>query len=132
MQPPAMPPAGRPGVDIGGRRLPRSQVLVFLHIGHSNMAGRATRPTELRPLFYDTDPRLWTYGDGGFAPAKEPTAPDNQNGQAAGPGMALLRGGDDRGPAGHRRGLALDTGTREPTAASAPRSGVAGCCTRSP
>jgi hypothetical protein len=92
MQPPAMPPAAdEPGVDIGGRRVPRSKVLVFLHVGHSNMAGRATRPADLRPHFYDTDPRLWSYGAGGFTAAKEPTAPDNQNGQAAGPGMALLR-----------------------------------------
>lgn len=84
-------PAAEPGLEIAGRRVPPSKVLVFLHVGHSNMAGRATRPAELRPHFYDTDPRLWSYGPAGFAAAKEPTAPDNQNGQAAGPGMALLR-----------------------------------------
>jgi Carbohydrate esterase, sialic acid-specific acetylesterase len=92
MQPMGTPaPAVEPGLEISGRRVPRSKALVFLHVGHSNMAGRATRPAELRPHFYDTDPRLWSYGAAGFAAAKEPTAPDNQNGQAAGPGMALLR-----------------------------------------
>src|SRR3954471_24798436 len=91
--PPAAPaPApGGPGITVNGRFVPRANAIVLLHIGHSNMAGRATNPPELRPFFYDPDPQLWVYAKGGaFRAAKEPTAPDNQMGQAAGPGMALL------------------------------------------
>jgi hypothetical protein len=85
------PPTGTVGVTIGGKFVPKEKALVVLHIGHSNMAGRATGPVELKPFFYDVDPQLWTYAKGGvFKPATEPTAPDNQAGQAAGPGMALL------------------------------------------
>jgi hypothetical protein len=87
----AVDPGG--GVTVAGAFIPRAKVIVFLHIGHSNMAGRATTPAASKPYFYDTDPQLWVYGDGGFRPAQEPTAPDNQSGQAAGPGMALLRSG---------------------------------------
>jgi hypothetical protein len=79
------------GITVGGKLVPRDKAIVLLHIGHSNMAGRATRPAMLRPFFYDPDPRLWVHAPGGFAPAREPTAPDDQDGQAAGPGMALLR-----------------------------------------
>jgi hypothetical protein len=88
---PPDPPAGGPGITVAGRFVPKAKALVVLHIGHSNMAGRATTPPELKPFFYDTDPQLWVYGKGAFRPALEPTAPDNQDGQAAGPGMALLR-----------------------------------------
>jgi hypothetical protein len=80
------------GVTIDGRFVPRAKAIVILHLGHSNRAGRATGPAELMPYFYDVDPQLFTYAKGGvFRPAKEPTAPDNEMGQAAGPGMALLR-----------------------------------------
>jgi hypothetical protein len=83
---------GGPGVMIAGQFVPRAKAIVFLHIGHSNMAGRATGPADLKPYFYDTDPHLVTYAKGGaFRPAREPTAPDNEMGQAAGPGMAILR-----------------------------------------
>jgi hypothetical protein len=91
-RPDAPPPAtGGPGVMIAGQFVPRAKAIVFLHIGHSNMAGRATGPADLKPYFYDTDPHLLTYKAGMFQPAKEPTAPDNEMGQAAGPGMAILR-----------------------------------------
>ena len=86
--PPVDPSAG---VTIAGAFIPRDKVIAILHIGHSNMAGRATMPAAIKPYFYDTDPQLWVYGKGGFKPAQEPTAPDNEAGQAAGPGMALLR-----------------------------------------
>jgi hypothetical protein len=79
------------GVDINGVRVPREKALVFIHYGHSNMAGHGENPAELRPFFYDTDPRLWSYRGGGrFVPAKEPTAPDS-TASGAGPGMAWLR-----------------------------------------
>jgi hypothetical protein len=84
------PSTGTVGVMINGQFVPRERALVVLHIGHSNMAGRATGPAELKPFFYDVDPHLWVYGKGGFRAAQEPTAPDNEAGQAAGPGMALL------------------------------------------
>jgi hypothetical protein len=80
------------GLVIDGKMVPRAKVLVFLHIGHSNMAGRASTPAALHGFFYDTDPHLWVYAKGNvLRPAREPTAPDNEMGQAAGPGMALLR-----------------------------------------
>jgi hypothetical protein len=94
------PAPGDPGVTIDGTFVPRARAVVFLHIGHSNMAGRASTPADLRPFFYDPDPHLWTYAKGGaFSAAREPTAPDNEAGQAAGPGMALLRSAQAMAPA---------------------------------
>jgi hypothetical protein len=86
------PEEGGPGVMIEGRFVPRSRAVVFLHIGHSNMAGRATGPEELKSFFYDPHPQLWAYGKGGqWRAAREPLAPDSSTGNDAGPGMALLR-----------------------------------------
>jgi hypothetical protein len=76
------------------------KIVVFLHIGHSNMAGRATIPDSERPYFYDTSPRLWSFHGtnmiNGMPPylwrsAKEPLSPDAMTGTKAGPGMAILR-----------------------------------------
>jgi hypothetical protein len=83
-------------VMINGMAVPREKVIVILHIGHSNMAGRAQGPAELMPYFYGTDPHLWRYQKGGvWTPAKEwlcpDGAPDKSFPQGAGPGMALLR-----------------------------------------
>lgn len=85
---------------VGGARVSRDKLLVVLHIGHSNMAGRATTPQDMRPYFFDTDPHLWTYhfedpvegkGPLRFRPATEPTAADPYVPPgAAGPGMAIL------------------------------------------
>jgi carbohydrate esterase-like sialic acid-specific acetylesterase len=87
---PPPPPATGAFVVIGGVQVPREKALVFIHYGHSNMAGRGINPVSLRPLFYDTDPKIWSYGeDGQFVPAREPTAPDG--GIGAGPGMAWLK-----------------------------------------
>jgi hypothetical protein len=89
------PPTAGPGVVINGTMVPREKVIVLLHIGHSDMAGRALGPPELKPYFYDTDPHLWQYQKGGvWKPAKEPLCPDGGtpgHPQGAGPGMALLR-----------------------------------------
>jgi hypothetical protein len=88
----AQPASEPPGsfVDIAGIRVPREKAIVFIHFGHSNMAGHGRNPPELRPFFYDIHPRLWSYqGAGRFVPATEPTAPDGR--VYAGPGMALLR-----------------------------------------
>ena len=79
-------------VAIGGVVLPRDRVVVFLHVGHSNMAGRATTPPELQSFNYDTHPRLWAYAGGGaWRPAREPLSPDSMTGMKAGPGMSILR-----------------------------------------
>ena len=84
-----------PGVMIDGTMVPRQKVIVLLHLGHSNMAGRAQGPADLKPYFYDTDPHLWQYQKGNvWKPAQEPLSPDGGtpgHPQGAGPGMALLR-----------------------------------------
>jgi hypothetical protein len=86
-------------VTVDGRVLPREQVIVMLHIGHSNMAGRARNPASERPYFYDPHPQLWVYARGGaFRAAREPTSPDNMSQGRAGPGMALLRNALARAP----------------------------------
>jgi hypothetical protein len=99
---PVTPPASG-GVTINGTAVPRSDVIVFLHIGHSNMAGRVTTPEALRPLNFETHPRLWAYAKGGvWKPAREPLSGDSMNGSCggvgcaglpagAGPGMSILR-----------------------------------------
>jgi hypothetical protein len=99
-------PGGEPGLDPGpvrieGQAVPRDKVVAFVHIGHSNMAGRATGPPAAQPYFYDPDPHLWSlhwldriHGRGvplTFSPAFEPTAPDEKTAGHAGPGMAILR-----------------------------------------
>jgi hypothetical protein len=84
------PPSG--AVVIGGRAVPRDKVIVFLHIGHSNMAGRAETPASERGFHYDTHPQLWAYAGGGmFRPAREPLSPDSMTSGRAGPGMSILR-----------------------------------------
>jgi hypothetical protein len=94
---PGSPPLTGPGVVINGVAVPKDKVIVLLHIGHSNMAGRAKDPASEMPYFYDTDPHLWQYQAGGvWKPAREPLCPDGgtpgvrPNNQGAGPGMALL------------------------------------------
>ncbi len=79
-------------VSIAGTVVPKEKVIVFLHVGHSNMAGRATGPAELHSFEYDTDPHLWAYGAGGaWRPAAEPLSPDSATLGKAGPGMSILR-----------------------------------------
>jgi hypothetical protein len=86
----AAPTAG--GVVIAGTPVPRNRALVFLHIGHSNMAGRSETPSSERPFFYDTHPRLWAYARGNaWRPAVEPLSGDSMTRGRAGPGMAILR-----------------------------------------
>jgi hypothetical protein len=102
---PAAPPApgSGPQISINGTLVPREKVLVFLHIGHSNMAGRVTTPESLRPFNFETHPQLWAYTRGGvWKPAKEPLSADSMAGNCggvgcaglpfgAGPGMSILR-----------------------------------------
>jgi hypothetical protein len=98
-------------IVIGGTAVPRNKVLVFLHIGHSNMAGRVTIPESLRPFNFETHPRLWAYSRGGvWRPAKEPLSADSMTGSCggvgcsglpagAGPGMSILRSAMAAAPA---------------------------------
>jgi Carbohydrate esterase, sialic acid-specific acetylesterase len=88
------------GVTINGMFVPKDQAVVFIHFGHSNMRGQATMPTSLRPYFYNTQAGLWSYRDGAFTLAKEPTAPEGTM-TFAGPGMAIL----------HSAQAALQTGS---------------------
>lgn len=102
MPPPPPPPSGI-RISINGTLVPKEKVIVFLHIGHSNMAGRTTVPTSLRPLNFETHPQLWAYQKGGtFRPAREPLSGDSMTGSCggvgcdglpagAGPGMSILR-----------------------------------------
>ena len=76
------------GVMINGQFVPKEKAVVFIHFGHSNMRGQATKPTSLMSYFYTPVAGLWSY-KGSFTPAKEPTAPEG-NMTYAGPGMAIL------------------------------------------
>jgi hypothetical protein len=96
---PANPGPASPGPTIGGLAVPKEKAIVLLHVGHSDMAGRADGPASLRPFVTDTDPHLWVYQKGGtFRPAREPTAGDADSAGKAGPGMALLRTALARAP----------------------------------
>jgi hypothetical protein len=94
------PTTPRPEGGPFGQGASRQQVVVFLHIGHSNMAGRTSTPENLRPFFFETAPRLWSFhgtnmiaGTPPFIwrPAREPLSPDAMTAGAAGPGMGMLR-----------------------------------------
>ena len=110
--PPPQPPSGGQ-VSINGMLVPKEKVLVFLHIGHSNMAGRVTTPESLRPFNFETHAQLWSYARGGmFRPAKEPLSADSMTGscggvgcaglpQGAGPGMSILRAALAASPGSH-------------------------------
>lgn len=78
-------------INLGGVDVPRERAIAFIHIGHSNMAGRATRPQSSRPFhFTETHPHAFMYHPGS-APelAIEPkTAGDTA---AGGPGTALVK-----------------------------------------
>jgi hypothetical protein len=91
---PAVPP-GPPPTDqlvIGGVAMPKEKIVVFLHIGHSNMAGRTNTPPEMRPFNFQTHPKLWAFTRTGvFQPAKEPLSGDYLTQGRAGPGMSILR-----------------------------------------
>jgi hypothetical protein len=78
--------------------VPKENAIAFIHIGHSNMAGRGVDLPATRPFFFGaTDPHAWMYHSGkGFEPAVEPnTAGDGGNminGMVSGgPGTALVK-----------------------------------------
>jgi hypothetical protein len=84
------PPVLGEQVVINGMPVPRDKVIVFIHIGHSNMAGRTNTPPELRPFNFEPHAQLWSFGPGGFVPAKEPLSGDYLTKGRAGPGMSIL------------------------------------------
>jgi hypothetical protein len=88
--PPSAPPVVGDQVVINGMPVPRDKAIVFLHVGHSNMAGRTNTPLEMRPLNFEPHPQLWAYGMAGFVPAKEPLSGDYLTKGRAGPGMSIL------------------------------------------
>ncbi len=83
-------------VDINGTMLPKEDVIGFIHVGHSNMAGRTARPTsETAYFFEDIDLHAWMFKNDRWDPALEPTAGDAENmsfGRVlGGPGTALVK-----------------------------------------
>jgi hypothetical protein len=117
---PAAPPLSGVTISIGGTDVPKEKAIVFLHLGHSNMAGRAQGPPEEKPYFYDTDPHLWQYAKGHvWTPAREPLCKDGGTPgfpQGAGPGMAILRTALALAPDAYMisigKGQSLDFGAR--------------------
>ena len=78
-------------INLGGVDVPKEKVIAFIHVGHSNMAGRATGPAASRPYhFQETNPHAYMYHPGTQpALAIEPkTAGDSD---AGGPGTALVK-----------------------------------------
>ncbi|MEO6603650.1 MAG: hypothetical protein ABIQ16_27450, partial [Polyangiaceae bacterium] len=78
-------------IALGGVNVPIDHAIAFIHIGHSNMAGRATSPTASRPYHFEqTDPHAYMYHVGKSPElAIEPkTAGDTA---AAGPGTSLVK-----------------------------------------
>lgn len=82
-------------VDINGTLIPKEDVIAFVHLGHSNMAGRSTSPSASRPYhFSETNLRAWIYRAGAWSPALEPNTAGDRDGKAGkmgGPGTALLK-----------------------------------------
>jgi len=73
---------GRSGilVDINGTMLPKEDVIAFIHLGHSNMAGRTSSPSSERPYhFEELDLHAWMFKNNLWDPALEPTAGDEDN-----------------------------------------------------
>ncbi|HEX3854500.1 MAG TPA: hypothetical protein VHW01_26235, partial [Polyangiaceae bacterium] len=87
-------------ITLGTNVVPMEHAIAFIHIGHSNMAGRATVPAASRAYhFTETDPHAWMYhaaanGGGGMpgppALAIEPKTAGDTPGNA-GPGTSLVK-----------------------------------------
>ena len=80
-------------IDLGGTNVAKEDAIAFIHLGHSNMAGRATGPATTKTYFTTTDPHAWMYHVGKPPElALEPyTAGDDLSGIYGGPGTALLK-----------------------------------------
>ncbi len=87
-------------INLGGVNVPKEHAIAFIHIGHSNMAGRATSPAASKAYhFTETDPHAFMYhvasnGGGGMpgppALAIEPKTAGDTPGNA-GPGTSLVK-----------------------------------------
>jgi hypothetical protein len=89
-------PAEGSTINLGGVDVLSEKVVAFIHIGHSNMAGRSRSPFESRPYHFDeTHPRAYMYHVGSPPElAHEPnTAGDDEaiRGNIGGPGTALVK-----------------------------------------
>ena len=71
--------------------MPKEKIVVFLHIGHSNMAGRTNTPPELRPFNYETHPQLWAFTHLRLAAGARAAVWRLPDPWAGGPGMSILR-----------------------------------------
>jgi hypothetical protein len=88
-----VPPSGTT-IMIGNNVVAKENAIAFIHLGHSNMAGRATGPASLAAYMQrDIDPFAWMYHVGmTLQPALEPfTAGDGAGNQYGGPGTPLLK-----------------------------------------
>jgi hypothetical protein len=98
------PPRSGVVIELGGEQVAKEDVIAFIHIGHSNMAGRATGPQASRPYFFDEpNPHAWMYHVGKSPePAAEPyTAGDDLSGVYGGPGTALVKQAAELAPNKH-------------------------------
>jgi hypothetical protein len=94
------PPLSGMTITLGPNVVPIEHAIAFIHIGHSNMAGRATVPAASRAYhFSETDPHAYMYhvaanGGGGMpgppALAIEPKTAGDTPGNA-GPGTSLVK-----------------------------------------
>lgn len=88
---PEAPPLSGVTINLDGVDVPKEHAIAFIHIGHSNMAGRSRSPNSSRAYhFQETHPRAWKYKPGSPPElALEPTASDDEG--FAGPGTALVK-----------------------------------------
>jgi hypothetical protein len=85
-------------VDINGTMLPKENVVAFILLGHSNMAGRSSRPSASRPYhFSEMNLYAWVYQPNNWQPAREPLTAGDEDASPpgrdpmGGPGTALLK-----------------------------------------
>jgi hypothetical protein len=99
------PPSGGT-INLGGTMVPIDHAIGFIHIGHSNMAGRATSPAASKAYHYtETNPHAWMYHPGSMPqPAHEPSAIEPLSAgdfQGGGPGTAIVKQAADLAPNYH-------------------------------
>jgi hypothetical protein len=105
-------------VDINGTVLPKENVVAFILLGHSNMAGRSSSPSASRPYhFSEMNFYAWVYHPNTWQPALEPltagddgASPPGRN-PMGGPGTALLKQAADLAPNHYFVGLGFGLGS---------------------
>jgi hypothetical protein len=92
-------------VDINGTILPKENVVAFILLGHSNMAGRSSRPSASRPYhFTEMNLYTWVFHPNTWEPAREPLTAGDEDASPpgrdpmGGPGTALLKQAADLAP----------------------------------